>query len=281
VPELPEVESVRRTIAPLLVGGEVLLVQCRRRDVVRGAGRSIAAALLRGGTIVALHRHGKQLAVEATSGAVGVHLGMSGRLWAEPLEGSRRLAPHAHEHLRWTLRAADGGRVALRFVDPRRFGGVWCAPDLATLQRTLWAPLGPDARSIDGPCLHRSLRRTRRAIKTALMDQRLIAGIGNIYADEALFAAGIHPVESACDLAAGRIDRLAEAIRDTLERAIDAGGSTLRDYRDGRGREGAFQDRHQVYGRSGTPCGRCGAQIAHMRLGGRTTCWCGVCQYRA
>jgi len=221
-----------------------------------------------------MERRGKQLALlgegpDGATRAVVVQLGMSGRLvTAGPGE-----ARQAHTHIEWHL---EGG-IRLRFIDPRRFGAVSIAPDSASLAAR-WATLGPDALTVRAPALAGLLSARRTPIKAALLDQRIIAGVGNIYADEALHVAGIHPRRPAGAINTADVSRLANAIRTVLRRAIRAGGSTLRDYTDGSGAAGKYQSRHAVYGRGGTPCLRCGETLRAEQVAQRKTVWCPVCQ---
>jgi formamidopyrimidine-DNA glycosylase len=164
------------------------------------------------------------------------------------------------------------------FRDPRRFGGLWCFETFEALEGTRWSRLGPDALAIDAATLAKRLNSTRRAIKAALLDQKVIAGVGNIYADEILHAARVDP-RSASNAVSRRCCRaLAAATRRILSRAIDAGGSTVRDFLDGRGRPGSFSRSHRVYGRAGLPCFRCGRRLQAIRLAQRQTVYCPVCQ---
>lgn len=277
MPELPEVETIRRTLAARVVGLRVSRVTLARADVV--TGQHSAHALLQGATVARLDRRGKQLAIIAEDGRVLlVHLGMSGQL--------RRVGPgdtvarQDHVHAVWTLRdGTDGSAGALVFRDPRRFGGLWTLAGEPAL-RARWASLGPDALEITGAGLAAACARTRRAIKAVLLDQRALAGVGNIYADEALFAARVHPARAACGLRNHEVEHLASSIRAVLLRAIEAGGSTLRDYVNGDGAPGAFALQHAVYGRAGEPCRQCSANLRADVLGQRTTVWCPSCQPR-
>jgi formamidopyrimidine-DNA glycosylase len=283
MPELPEVESVRRSLEPCLTGRGVTRVECRRRDVVvapgdppggfsrhRGHARPVPIVpgmLLEGRTIRGLDRRGKQLALLTDSGpALIVHLGMTGRL-----EHTTGGDDPPHTHLVWVL--DDGSR--LRFADPRRFGLVRIAP---AGPAPLWAELGPDALTIGARTLHGAVCRSRRAIKAILLDQAVLAGVGNIYADEALHASGVHPARPGASLDAAETGRLAREIRGVLGRAVRAGGSTVRDYRDGAGRPGSYQHRHRVYGRGGLACVSCGGVLEQGTIAQRTTVWCPRCQ---
>jgi formamidopyrimidine-DNA glycosylase len=295
VPELPEVESVKRSLEPEILKHRIKKAELFRRDVLVAPGdphggfsrqrsrsrastpaATLAHDLLEGCTITEIRRRGKQLAIIATdkSGethALGVQLGMSGaveftKTRDEPAE------PPAHTHAQWTF--AHG---VMRFVDPRRFGGLRIFRSLADLETHI-NELGPDALHISARALTAALANAKRPIKAALLDQSLIAGVGNIYADEALFISRIHPATTASKLKPAHVDTLAQAIRDVLRDAIDAGGSTIRDYRSAAGAKGGYQSRHLVYGRPGKPCPRCGTTLRLMRLAQRATVWCPTCQ---
>ena len=286
MPELPEVETLRRSLEPLLSGRSLSRPRVTRRDMLCAPGdpaggfsrsrpvrtpvRLNPAWLLTGATIARLTRHGKQLGIEASDGrAVVVHLGMTGGM--RVLDPSDRLP--AHTHITWKL---DNGR-RLAFSDPRRFGLVRLLPEGTG---PLWASLGPDALTVRAPALAERLAGTKRAIKAALLDQQVLAGVGNIYADEALFASGIHPETLACRLERATVAALAGSIRGILRDAIARGGSTIRDYRDGTGRSGAYQRTHAVYGRAGQPCTRCGRALIGARVAQRATVYCEACQPR-
>jgi formamidopyrimidine-DNA glycosylase len=270
MPELPEVETVRRSLEPHLVGRRVQRIERRRPDHVRsGAGGD----LLAGRRIGRLLRHGKQLALVAAgpepAPVVCLHLGMSGSVRWEPAGPAG-----PHDHLIWHLHG--GGRLVLR--DPRRFGGAWCFKSESVLWRDRWSRLGDDALSIRPDRLGAALSRTRRALKAALLDQQVIAGLGNIYTDELLFASYLHPEIEARALDPGAVRQLVRRLRRLLTRAIRAGGSSLRDHVDADGAPGTFQNAHRVYGRSGQPCPRCGTRLERSTVAGRGTSWCRRCQ---
>lgn len=238
----------------------------------------------------ALHRLGKQLAIEAVDGRVlVVQLGMSGQLLTTGGGAERRAVkrtpPQAtaaaslstHRHLAWHFTAARDRSGALIFRDPRRFGGVSSYASMDALRETAWGALGPDALTIDAPTLALRLRGAR-AIKAALLDQAVLAGVGNIYADEALFRARVRPTRRAGALTHEEIECLATALRSVLASAVQHDGSTLRDYRAPRGQPGRAQLLHAVYGRAGELCLACRCKLRHMRLAGRTTTWCPTCQ---
>lgn len=271
MPELPEVESTRRSLRPL-IGARVVGVDLRRAEIVHGP--RTPEALLAGSTILGLHRRGKQLAIEGERAVVLVHLGMTGQLaiTPSPPEADR------HVHAAWSLVGVrEAPAASLWFRDPRRFGGLWTLPSMNAL-RERWARLGPDALVVPDDALPGTLAGSRRAIKAVLLDQSALAGVGNIYADEALFRAGIRPTKPAGRLTLAQSTRLTNAIRQVLAESIESGGSTLRDYRDGAGLAGRFQSRHRVYGRGGMPCLACGTRLTKTTVAQRTTVYCRRCQ---
>jgi formamidopyrimidine-DNA glycosylase len=229
------------------------------------------ARTLRGEEVHAIRRRGKYLLFDCREGHLLVHLGMSGRLTMIP----ESLPPLKHDHVDVRF---EGDR-AMRLTDPRRFGAMlWLSGPAEA--HPLLCGLGPEP--FDPECnadsLWRACRRRKAAIKVALMDNHLVVGIGNIYANESLFRAGIRPTTPAFRISRGRWARLVDAFRATLRDAIEKGGSTLRDYVDSRGEPGYFQLDYNVYGRSGLPCRQCGSVIREMRQGGRATYYCPSCQ---
>ncbi|MDQ2697115.1 MAG: bifunctional DNA-formamidopyrimidine glycosylase/DNA-(apurinic or apyrimidinic site) lyase [Pseudomonadota bacterium] len=270
MPELPEVETLRRGLAPLLAGRTVAAVTVRQGRL-RWPVEPLLAEHLGGQTIGTVRRRGKYLLLAAGRGTVLVHLGMSGRLRLLPAAAP----PGRHDHVDIVL---DDGRC-LRFTDPRRFGALlWTAepPEMHPLLRHLGPePLG-EAFTAAG--LHAAARRRRLAVKSLIMDSRVVAGVGNIYANEALFLAGIRPDRAAGRIAPARYGALVGAIRAVLEEAIRQGGTTLRDFVNGAGQPGYFQQQLRVYGRAGQPCPVCAAPLRQARLGGRSTCYCPRCQ---
>ena len=284
MPELPEVERVRMSLRPHLMGRRVARAVLHRADICesfaqRRAGlvrvEASPAALLQGDEVAAMERHGKQLAIIGASGRVlSVHLGMSGQLlWlrvGQPL-------PATHVHAEWAIRDGKGAGT-LVFRDPRRFGGLWTFDSVEAFRAARWAVLGPDALSVTAEQLGEGLAKSRRAIKAALLDQGVIAGVGNIYADEALFLAGLKPTRRAGSLKAPEVGRHAAAVREVLQRSIETGGSTLRDYVDADGAKGSAQEGHAVYGRGGEPCRACGGTLRQGVVAQRTTVWCPRCQ---
>lgn len=266
MPELPEVETVVRTLSPSLAGRHIVAVELRRDDILQPRGIDLPSLLI-GQWVTRIDRRGKKILIRLSGGCtLCIHLGMTGRLTMEQPE--TKSLPHTHLF----VDLSDGGQM--RFRDPRRFGGLWWLPtDEASDEN-----LGPEALQIRTAQLARRLSRTSRAIKTALLDQSLIAGLGNIYADESLFEAGIHPQIAAKDLSPTQIAKLTRAIKLTLRRAIRSGGSSLRDYVDANGDAGAFQRLHRVYDREGQACRKCKMPIKRIVLGGRSTHFCPKCQ---
>ena len=270
MPELPEVETTRRGLEPLLLGQRVRTAVVRDRRLRQAVPRRLAQ-LIAGTTIRSLARRGKYLLIDCGTGTLIVHLGMSGRLWVVR-DGA---PPAAHDHFDLVL---DSG-VVVRLRDPRRFGLVlWQAGN--PLAHALLANIGPEPLSaeFDGIALHAATRHRSAAIKQVLMDSHVVAGLGNIYANEALFRAGISPRIAARRLSRERCDVLAANIRETLELAINAGGSSLRDYVASDGMAGNYQSQFLVYDRAGAPCRRCGTSIREIRQGQRSTFYCPKCQ---
>lgn len=267
MPELPEVENIRLGLAPLL-GRRILAAELRRFDIVRPtvSSREAARKLLEGAVLARIERVGKQLALITNDDqALGVHLGMTGELaLVHPNDPATK-----HEHARWIF---EGGQ-ALAFRDPRRFGEL-----RATTLQEIFAMLGPDALAIDALSLISTCGRSLRPIKAALLDQHVLAGVGNIYADEALFASNIKPTRRCRALTNTEWECLAASIRRTLAQAIRHGGSTISDYRKPDGQAGSAQHSHLVYGRSGQRCVCCGKGLRTSQVAQRTTVWCGYCQ---
>jgi len=262
MPELPEVETVLRTIAPRVVGGRILGARFSSRLVMR-ADPAEAAARLRGRTIGAARRLGKFLVFDLGEGAtLSIHLGMTGRLLWDGAPG-----PHTRAEL-----LLDRGRLV--YDDVRQFGRIEVS--CAIPERI--ARLGPDPLAIAESEFIERLQARRGRIKPLLLDQHFLGGIGNIYADEALFRAGIHPRAIAARLSRARARRLYRAIQEVLRAAIESGGSSISDYVDGDGRRGSFQLRHAVYGKQGEPCVACGTPIRRIVLAQRGSHYCPKCQ---
>jgi len=270
MPELPEVETTRRGIAPLAIGRRIAAVHVYDPRLRWPVPPSLPA-LVAGHTIDALDRRSKYLLFRLTADTLLVHFGMTGSLRAFRDAPPRRL----HDHVDIVL---DSG-VTLRYHDPRRFGAMlWLPPPAES--HPLLAALGPEPfdAAFDADYLWRATRSRTAAIKLALMDNRLVTGVGNIYANESLFRAGIRPTTPASRLSKPRLGRLVAAVRATLTDAIAKGGSTLRDYVDSRGEPGYFQLDYFVYGRQGLPCRVCRAEIREIRQGGRASTYCRRCQ---
>jgi formamidopyrimidine-DNA glycosylase len=269
MPELPEVETTRLGLVPRVVGRRI-------RGVVVRDGRlrwpvsDDLATRLQGAEVMAIARRGKYLIFDIGKGHLLVHLGMSGNLIVVP--GNQPVRRHDHVDI-----ALDSGEV-IRYNDPRRFGAVLWVRDPAC--HALLANLGiePFDEGFSGKALHSLAHGRRLPVKQFLMDGRVVTGIGNIYANEALFAAGIRPSRAAGRISIGRLEALAVAIRSTLSRALAAGGSTLRDYVGSDGKPGYFQQEYAVYGREGAPCPACGSTIRSTRHAGRSTFFCPACQ---
>lgn len=294
MPELPEVEIVRRGVESRLLGRLIESARLHRRDMLVAPGdpaggfsrqrdthrpvRVSESDLLIGATVLGVQRRGKQIAICARSPdgserALGVQLGMTGHLGFEGFDA-------AHMHAEWIVAPEPKTRAIrsrLVFSDARRFGGLRVFRSLYELHQH-WCALGPDALSITGQQLRDALRGSRRAIKAALLDQAVLAGVGNIYADEALFEARIPPRVLAKRLDANACDRLAIALRRILADACTRGGSTLRNFAAADGTPGSYQNHHQVYGRGGLPCPACGTPLRSALIAQRTTTWCGKCQ---
>jgi formamidopyrimidine-DNA glycosylase len=269
MPELPEVETTRRGIAPFLIGRRITTLAIRQRRL-RWPIPAALPRILAGQRIEAVTRRAKYLLVHTAVGDAVLHLGMSGSLRILP---RRRLAG-PHDHWDWHL---DSGAV-LRYNDPRRFGCLlWQPPGTG---HPLLARLGPEPldAEFDGSYLWQKSRGRTAPVKTLLMDQRIVVGLGNIYAAEALFAAGIHPGRAAASIARRRYVRLAEAIQRILRYAIERGGTTLRDFLAPDGSPGYFEQELFVYGRDGQPCRACGSRIRSVTLAQRATFYCPRCQ---
>lgn len=269
MPELPEVETTRRGIAPLVVGHLVVDVAVREARL-RWPVAADLAARVRGQRVNAVSRRSKYLLIEFAQGTLIVHLGMSGSLRVVAADAP----PGKSDHLDVVLDNGD----CLRLCDPRRFGAVLWAADPA--HHPLLRDIGPEPleAAFSADYLFYVSRKRKRAIKDFLMDSHVVAGVGNIYANEALFAAGIDPRRAAGRLSRARYAQLQTAIVATLNAAIAAGGTTLRDFRGADGRPGYFSHALQVYGRAGEPCRRCGTVIRHVTIGSRSAFFCRSCQ---
>lgn len=269
MPELPEVETTRRGIAAL-IGRRVKRLLLRERRLRWPPGRGIEKRI-QGHCIKNVERRGKYLLIRFDHGSLIVHLGMSGRLHLLP----DYVRPRKHDHI--DLELEDGG--ILRYTDPRRFGAfMWTEGD--PLLHPLLASLGPEPleAGFSGAYLYQVSRRRKAPVKAFIMDSHMVVGVGNIYANEALFRAGILPSRAATSLDPAECRRLVKEIRQVLRKAIQAGGTTLRDFSAADGAPGYFAQTLLVYGRGGQPCRRCSATLIESRQGQRTTVFCRRCQ---
>lgn len=276
MPELPEVETVARGVNQHIAGARVKGIELRRPEIVYGCPVSLSGCLC-GRLITEVVRQGKQILIRTDRPylSVIIHLGMTGRLFVT----QPATAVEIHTHLRVWF---HGLRQELRFVDPRRFGGIWVL-DSKRETAGKWVgrrvpPVAADPLRISLRHWQKLLAERRRQIKPLLLDQEPISGLGNIYCDESLHRAGIHPLQRACNLTAGQLRRLYGAVRRVLNEAIAAGGSSVDDYRNADNEQGWFQIRHRVYGRTGRPCRRCGMPIERIVVCGRGTHFCPRCQ---
>lgn len=273
MPELPEVETTRLGISPHVIGADISEVIIRRYDLRWKISETIPE--LAGSAFTAVHRRSKYLILETTCGsALLIHLGMSGSL---------RVIPPAEEwkkHDHFAITLSNG--LQLRYHDPRRFGLILQIPASEVQTHKLIRNLGPEPLEKDftGGYLHTALRNKSIAIKIAVMDAKTVVGVGNIYASESLFRAGIHPKLPANKLSKPRAERLVKAIKEVLTESITQGGTTLRDFLNSDGEPGYFKQRLFVYGRKDEPCRVCATPISHTVMGQRATFWCKKCQKR-
>jgi len=269
MPELPEVETTCRGIEPLLAGGTCTGVRVRDPRLRWPVPEELPERLT-GRRLESVSRRAKYLLLNFGSGTLLIHLGMSGSLRVLPSD----TAPGPHDHLDLVF-----GARCLRLRDPRRFGAVlWTADD--PLAHPRLAALGPEplTDALDGAYLYRQAKRRRVAVKLLIMDSAVVVGVGNIYANEALFLAGIDPSRRCDRISLERYERLASAIQSVLRRAIEQGGTTLRDFVREDGRPGYFVQELRVYARSGLPCPGCGTPILERRIGQRSSFYCERCQ---
>jgi len=273
MPELPEVEITRSGIEPYLVGKIITGVRVSQRKLRWPIPRDLALRVT-GQRIARVARRGKYILIDCggkgRAGWLILHLGMSGSL---RIMGSKT-KPQRHDHFDLLL-----GRQLMRLRDPRRFGSVlWEGGDIA--RHRLLARLGaePLADAFTGAVLHAATRKRKTAVKPVLMNANIVVGVGNIYANESLFHAGINPRTAAGRLSLARCEALATAVKSTLKQALAAGGSSLRDFVHSDGTSGYFQQNYYVYGRAGLPCRNCGAIVRQLRQGQRSTFYCPACQ---
>jgi len=269
MPELPEVETSRRGIEPYVVNRKIAGVQIRERRLRWPVSLDIDERLP-GATITSVDRRAKYLLINTTSGTAILHLGMSGSVFIV----DRDTPAGVHDHVDIEL---DSGH-ALRLHDPRRFGSLHWSDDAH--HHWLLKDLGPEplGDEFDGRYLRERSRGRRVAVKQFIMNANIVVGVGNIYASESLYLAGINPKRAAGHIALPRYERLADAIRKVLQRAIRAGGTTLRDYYGGNGESGWFQQELNVYGREGEPCNVCDRPVTVIVQGQRATYYCKNCQ---
>ena len=270
MPELPEVETTRAGIEPHTLGRTVTQVVIRNRQLRWPIPQQLPRQL-EGATIASVSRRGKYLLLHTEAGTAILHLGMSGSLRIV----TAGEAVQKHDHVDIVL---DDGQ-ALRFHDPRRFGCLlWTRKD--PLQHELLVSLGPEplGDEFSGDYLFEQAHAKKIAVKSYIMDSKVVVGVGNIYANEALFRAGIHPKRAAGRISLARYRQLAVAIVEVLDEAIAQGGTTLRDFVNSEGKPGYFQQTLAVYGREGKPCIHCGTPLHCIRLGQRSTYYCSHCQ---
>jgi formamidopyrimidine-DNA glycosylase len=269
VPELPEVETVVRSLRPHVVGRKIVAVEVGTR-ALRDAWQAQWAGEIVGRRMTEVRRRGKWILIPLTPGdsVLVLHLGMTGRLSVQKPADPRT----GHTHVVFSL---DRDRE-LRFHDPRRFGSVTLLPDLATLEER--TKLGPEPFEAAVEAFHETLHRSKRSLKAILMDQGVLAGVGNIYADESLFEAKLNPRRRGTSIKRAESARLLKAVVKVLNRAIAAKGSTISDFYFGEGEQGGYQTRFLVYGRTKEACRRCRTLIRRIVLGGRSTHYCPRCQ---
>jgi len=290
MPELPEVETTRRKIAPLLVGRRIEKVETTRPSYFFITPPARLRRSLEGRTVENLVRAGKYLVANLDRGArLLLHLGMTGQIFSSeatsvrllsataraslPPEAQQVFEPDEHTHLRFTM---EGGGPQIFFRDVRKFGKVqWIEAGEHNLRLDR---LGPDALGVTGELLFRASRGRRVAIKSLLLDQSVAAGVGNIYADEALFIAGVRPGRGARRVTRRECEGIATGLRSVLERSIETGGSSISDYVAPDGQDGGYQDERKVYGRTGEACLRCGDAIRRRVIGQRSSHYCARCQ---
>ena len=270
MPELPEVEEVRRSLEPHLLGIRIAGIRVLRRDFVTPANAPLQHLV--GQSITRTHRHGKKLfLIAADTQTLLVHLGMTGRVDAV---GSDAAVPR-HTHV--ILQLANDRHI--HFHDPRRFGGIWYYSTFDQALANQTADLGPDALQLTPQHLAH-WRSTRGKLKQRLLSQRDVAGLGNIYVDEALWQTRLHPQQIVSRIKPAQLEMLAAAVREILLRSITLGGTTLRDYRNVSSQPGQFARKLQAYGRGGLPCLRCGTLLSSAQIATRTTVFCATCQKR-
>lgn len=269
MPELPEVETTRRGIEPHVKGCKVSKIIVRNARLRWPIPKDLPE-LLENRKLYAIHRRGKYLLFEFSHGHLIVHLGMSGSM--RVIKTKETHGKHDHVDIKF-------GNTTLRFNDPRRFGAIlW--EDGEIYDHKLLKHLGPEPLSdaFDAEYLYRHSRKRSQAVKSWIMDSKIVVGVGNIYANEALFNSGIHPLKAAQKLTKAQAMNLVKEIKDVLSKAITRGGTTLRDFVGGDGKPGYFAQELNVYGRGGEPCKSCGKKLTEKRLTQRSTVYCTHCQ---
>lgn len=266
MPELPEVETVVRTLRPAIVGRRIINAEFRKLRILRGSPVEMAGGLA-GRRIKAVERYGKFIAIRLDRGYLVIHLGMTGKLLIYPRKEAAPLTKFTH-----AIFTLDHG--VIHYDDQRQFGSIEYSPALP--ERVV--ALGPEPLEIALEEFARRLKQRRSPIKAALLNQAVVRGVGNIYADEALFRAGVHPKRTASALGRDRIARIYRAMREVLAEAIDGRGSSVSNYVDADGNRGSFQHAHRVYRRTGEPCPKCGAGIKRILIAQRGTHFCSHCQ---
>ncbi len=272
MPELPEVETTLRGVEPYLKDAKITHVTIRNFSL-RWPIEPNLAEIITDQTIHRLYRRAKYLLLECDTGTLIIHLGMSGRL--RILKVSENIPPEKHDHFDM---AVDNGHL-LRYTDPRRFGAIiWT--ESAIEVHPLFNHLGPEplTESFDAAYLLAKSQNRRCSAKTMIMDGKIVVGVGNIYANEALFKAGVHPKTTANQLKIKDLNKLVTAIKTILSQAIKAGGTTLKDFRKSDGKPGYFAQELSVYGRQGQACVHCGSEIEHYKEAQRATFYCSKCQ---
>jgi formamidopyrimidine-DNA glycosylase len=261
MPELPEVETVVRTLRPAITGRRILNAEFTQLRILRGSPNETSSALSNR-RIVAVERYGKFIAIRLDRGYLMVHLGMTGKLLVN--------APRT----KWTHAIFTLDDSVLHYDDQRQFGRIEFSQDLPDRV----SALGPEPLEVSLADFARAVKQRRSPVKAVLLNQAVVRGVGNIYADEALFRAGIHPVRSAASLTAKRVGRIYHAMREVLAEAIESRGSSVSNYVDADGRKGSFQLAHRVYRRMEQPCTACGAAIRRIVVAQRGTHFCPRCQ---
>jgi formamidopyrimidine-DNA glycosylase len=261
MPELPEVETVVRSLRPAVIGRRIVNAEFTGRRVLIGSARRTSVALT-GRKIVAVDRYGKFIAIRLDRGWLVVHLGMTGRLL---IDGALS---------KWTHAVITLDKGTLLYEDPRQFGRIEFGEELPARL----GALGPEPLEVSPGEFARRLKKRRSPVKAVLLNQAVVRGVGNIYADEALFRAGVHPKRLAATLRPERAARVHAAMQEVLREAIASRGSSVSNYVDAEGCQGSFQAEHRVYQRTGEPCVNCGAPIRRIIIGQRSTHYCAKCQ---